>query len=113
VPNDCSAGCATRAVPIKIASIKRHFINRRAAMDRKAAKHCRTPRHVRNCDRTFLVCVLECGGAPPLFIIARFAFEKTYRLATASPSGGGQDARQPHRQDVCATSVPAPEGLLC
>ena len=35
VPNDSSVGCATRAVPIKIASIKRHFINRRATRNVK------------------------------------------------------------------------------
>jgi hypothetical protein len=26
---------------------------------------------------------------------------------------GRQDARRPHRQDVCATTARAPEGLLC
>jgi hypothetical protein len=47
------------------------------------------------------------------FMIARFPSEKTGRLGMASPSGGRQDARRPHRQDVCATSVRAPEELLC
>ncbi len=32
----------------------------------KAAKHCRTPKRGRDCERIFLACVLECGGAPPL-----------------------------------------------
>src|SRR5438105_13658225 len=33
----------------------------------KAAKHCRTPKRSRDCERIFLACVVECGGTPPLF----------------------------------------------
>src|SRR5439155_11064607 len=32
----------------------------------KAAKHCRTPKRSRDCERIFVACVLECGGTPPL-----------------------------------------------
>ncbi len=33
----------------------------------KAAKHCRSPKRGRDCECIFLACILECGGAPPLF----------------------------------------------
>ena len=33
----------------------------------KAAEHCRTPKRGRHRERTRGACVLECGGAPPLF----------------------------------------------
>jgi hypothetical protein len=34
----------------------------------KAVQQHRTPKRGRDFERTFLACVLECGGAPPLFI---------------------------------------------
>jgi hypothetical protein len=33
----------------------------------KAAEDCRTPKRGRPCEHTLRACVLECGGAPPLF----------------------------------------------
>ena len=94
LPNDSSAAFATWSVPIEIARTRRSFRRWHPTVKSKAAQQCRTPKRGRDSNRIFLACVLECGGAPPLF--------KTHskRLRTR--------ARVPEK-----IRARAPEGLPC
>jgi hypothetical protein len=84
-PNDSWAEGAASTAPNKIARIRNHFITRR--------------------------CNVRC---------AQRRFESSSSAGCPEDSGtvqyveiGRQDARRPHRQEVCATSARALEGLLC
>ena len=68
VPNESSA-LATSIAPNKSAKIKSSPTNLRNTVAPKAAKHCRTPKCGRARKLTFRTCILECGGAPPLFML--------------------------------------------
>ena len=69
VPNESSAAFATSNAPNKSAKIKSSPTNLRNTAAPKAAKHWRTPKCGRARKLTFRACVLECGGAPPLFML--------------------------------------------
>jgi hypothetical protein len=69
VPNESSAEFATSISTNNRAKIKRGPTNLRDTAAPKAAKHCRTPKRVRGCKLAFRTRVLECDGAPPLFIL--------------------------------------------
>jgi hypothetical protein len=94
-PNDSSAEGAASTGPNKITRIRSHFITRRC--------NVRSPQ--RRFESSSSAGCPQDGGT--------VYHVENDRLATASPSTGGQDARRPHRQDVCATSARALEGLLC
>ena len=92
----CFAELAASTAPNKITRIRSHFIIRRCSVrcpQRRIESSSSAGCHE---DSGTLQHVKEIG-----------------RLATASPSSGGQDARRPNRQDVCATIGRALEGLLC
>jgi len=93
-PSESSAAFATWSVPIEIAKTRSSFRRWHANVKSKAAQHCRTPKRGRDCEHTFLACVLECGGAPPLFM----AHSKRLRAR----------ARVPEKIRALA-----PEGLPC
>jgi hypothetical protein len=94
-PNDSLAETAASTAPNKITRIRSHFITRRCS--------------VRCPQRRFESS--NSAGCPQNSGTVQYV--EIDRLATASPSIGGQDARRPHRQDVCATSARALAGLLC
>jgi hypothetical protein len=94
-PNDSSAEGAASTAPNKITRIRSHFITRRC--------------NVRCAQRRFASG--SSAGCPEDSGTVQYV--EIGRLATASPSSGGQDARRPHRQDVSATSARALAGLLC
>jgi hypothetical protein len=90
VANDSSAGCAAQSAPNSIAKIKSHFITEACHFNAVASAVLSGESSVRS----------ESDALR----------QRTLQLAICI---GRQDARRPHRQDVCATSVRAPEGLLC
>ena len=96
VPNDSWAEGAASTAPNKITRIRNHFITRRCS--------------VRCPQRRF-----ESSGSAGCHehSCTLLHVKNISRLATASPSSGGQDARRPHRQYVCAMTARALAGLLC
>ena len=69
VPNDSSAAFVASVTPKNSAESKSGPTNLRDTAAPEAAKHCRTPKGGRACKLAFRTRVLECGGAPPLFIL--------------------------------------------
>ena len=69
VPNDSSAAFVASVTPKNSAESKSSLTNLRDTAAPEAAKHCRTPKRGRACKLAFRTRVLECGGAPPLFIL--------------------------------------------
>jgi len=108
VPNDSCAGYAVGRAPNAIATAKNHLITVLNAIS-FVGRFCETP---------IVVSAVLSGESSPVvrpdaMRTAHTTAREIARLATASPSSGGQDARQPHRQDVCATTARALEGWLC